>query len=60
MVVALAVQSGDTVLPGQKLLVIEAMKMQTTIAAERDAKVADVFVKPGSLVSTGDLMMVLE
>ncbi len=60
MVVMLAVQAGDTVREGQKLLIIEAMKMQTTISAERDAKVADVLVKPGSQVETGDLLLRLE
>lgn len=60
MVVALAVRSGDTVRAGQKLLVIEAMKMQTTITAERDAEVVEIFVKAGSQVETGDLMMIVE
>ena len=60
MVVMLAVQPGDSVREGQKLLIIEAMKMQTTIAADRDAKVADVFVKAGSQVETGDLLISLE
>jgi pyruvate carboxylase len=60
MVVTLAVQKGDSVQAGQKLLVIEAMKMQTTFMAERSGKVADVLVKPGTQVETGDLMLVIE
>ena len=60
MVVMLAVQPGDAVKKGQKLLVIEAMKMQTTIAAEREGKVADVKVSSGSQVEAGDLLIVLE
>ena len=57
MVVTVAIQLGDSVKKGQKLLTIEAMKMETTISAERDGKIADVLVKPGSQVSTGDLML---
>ncbi len=57
MVVTVAVQAGDPVKKGQKLLTLEAMKMETTINAERDGKIADVLVKPGSQVSTGDLLL---
>jgi len=60
MVVMLAAQTGDSVRAGQKLLVIEAMKMQTTVVAERDGKVGKVLVKSGSQVETGDLLMVVE
>lgn len=60
MVVTLAVQPGDAVSEGQKLLVIEAMKMQTTVASPRAGKVTDLRVKPGSQVETGDLLMVIE
>jgi pyruvate carboxylase len=60
MVVTLAVQPGDPVRAGQKLFVIEAMKMQTTITAERDAKVAEVFVKAGSQVETDQLILAFE
>jgi len=60
MVVTLAVQPGDAVREGQKLLVIEAMKMQTTLNAPRAGKVKDVFVQAGSQVEAGDLLLVLE
>ncbi len=57
MVVNVAVQAEDTVAKGQKLLTLEAMKMETTIYAERDGKVEEVLVKAGSQVDTGDLLM---
>ena len=60
MVVTVAVQAGDTVKRGQKLLTLEAMKMETTITAETDGKVAEVLVEAGSQVETGDLLLVLE
>jgi len=36
------------------------MKMESTIYAERDGKVAEVLVKPGSQVETGDLLLRFE
>lgn len=60
MVVSLAVQEGDSVRAGQKLLVIEAMKMQTTLVAETPGKVKRVLVKAGSQIATGDLLLVIE
>ena len=59
MVVTVAVQPGDRVAKGQKLLTLEAMKMQTNISAERNAKVDQLLVKPGTQVETGDLLMTL-
>ena len=41
MVVTVAVKAGDTVAKGQKLLTLEAMKMETTLYAERDGKVGE-------------------
>ena len=60
MVVSIAVQAGDSVREGQKLLVIEAMKMQTTLVAERAGKVQRVLVQAGSQIETGDLLLVIE
>ena len=60
MVVAVPVRVGDTVAPGDKLLSLEAMKMETTLYAERDGKVAEVLVYTGSQVAPGDLMIRLE
>jgi pyruvate carboxylase len=60
MVVNVAVQPGDAVAKGQKLLMIEAMKMQTTITAERDARIAEVHVQAGTQVEAGDLLMTVE
>jgi pyruvate carboxylase len=60
MVVNMAVQPGNSVVKGQKLLMIEAMKMQTTIAAERDGKVGEIHVHPGTQIEAGDLLMTIE
>ncbi|MDZ4688293.1 MAG: biotin/lipoyl-containing protein, partial [Planctomycetaceae bacterium] len=57
MVVSVAVQAGAAVARGQKLLSLEAMKMETNLFAERDGRIGEVLVKPGLTVSAGDLLM---
>ena len=57
MVVTVAVQIGDEVAKGQKLLTMEAMKMETTLYADRDGRIAQVLVRPGSQVEGGDLVI---
>ncbi|HZK79849.1 MAG TPA: pyruvate carboxylase, partial [Humisphaera sp.] len=55
-----AVKKGQNVKQGERLLSIEAMKMETAVYSPREAKVADVLVKPGMIVSARDLLIVLE
>ncbi|HVL10918.1 MAG TPA: biotin/lipoyl-containing protein, partial [Gemmata sp.] len=59
-VVAVAVAPGEEVSAGAKLLTLEAMKMETTLYAERAGKVAEVLVRPGSQVDGGDLVIRFE
>jgi pyruvate carboxylase len=59
-VVAVAVAVGDELAAGQKLLTLEAMKMETTLYAERAGKVAEVLVRPGTQVEGGDLVLRFE
>ncbi len=60
MVVTIAVQPGDSVVKGQKLLMLEAMKMQTVIAAPRDGTVEEIHIHTGTQVENGDLLMTLK
>ncbi|NDC64177.1 MAG: pyruvate carboxylase, partial [Planctomycetia bacterium] len=57
LIVTVAVRPGDVVTRGQKLLSLEAMKMETTVYAERDGKVAEVLVVPGTPVEAGELVV---
>ena len=59
MVVSVAVREGDPVVKGQKLLTLEAMKMQTEIVAEQEGQVARLLVGPGSQVERNDLLLSL-
>jgi pyruvate carboxylase len=59
-VVGVAVAAGEDVAAGAKLLTLEAMKMETTLYAERPGKVAEVLVRPGAQVEGGDLVVRFE
>ena len=52
-VVSFAVKAGDTVKAGQALAVMEAMKMEHTIAAPQDGAVAELLYAPGDQVAEG-------
>jgi pyruvate carboxylase len=60
LVVGVAVTPGEEVKAGQKLLALEAMKMETTVYAERPAKVAEVLARAGTQVEGGDLLIRFE
>ncbi len=51
---------GDEVKNGQELVVIEAMKMETAIAASRDGKVKAVPVAAGDSVRESELLVEFE
>ena len=51
------VQAGNKVIKGDKLLVIEAMKMETTINAEKSGTIKLVNVTSGDNVETKDLLV---
>ena len=52
-VVSFSVKAGDAVKKGQPLAVMEAMKMEHTIAAPADGTVAELLYAPGDQVSEG-------
>lgn len=53
------VRTGDTVKKGQKLMVLEAMKMENNINADRDGKVIEVKVNKGDSVLEGADLIVI-
>uniref|UniRef100_A0A6I8NJJ9 Propionyl-CoA carboxylase alpha chain, mitochondrial n=1 Tax=Ornithorhynchus anatinus TaxID=9258 RepID=A0A6I8NJJ9_ORNAN len=60
VMVAVSVQPGDMVSEGQEICVIEAMKMQNSMAAGKSGKVKSVHCKAGDTVGEGDLLVELE
>src|SRR5579875_2541825 len=57
LVVRVLVEPEEQVVAGQKLFTLEAMKMETTIYAERAGTVAEVLVQAGMQVDAGDLLL---
>ena len=60
LVTGLFVEAGAKVTRNDKLLTLEAMKMQSTIYAPLDGKVVEVLVGPGEQVEAKDLLVVIE
>jgi acetyl-CoA/propionyl-CoA carboxylase biotin carboxyl carrier protein len=59
-IVKLLVAPGDTVEVGQTVCVLEAMKMENAINAEKAGKVSEVRVAAGDSVGPGDVIAVIE
>jgi pyruvate carboxylase len=59
MVTALSTSLGSKVGKGDKLVTLEAMKMQTTIYAQQDGVVAELLVAVGDSVDASDLLVKL-
>jgi 3-methylcrotonyl-CoA carboxylase alpha subunit len=57
--VALFVQPGDRVEKGQRLAVVEAMKMEHVLVAPTDGEVAEIAAEPGAQVAEGARLIVL-
>ncbi len=51
LLVGVAAETGQTVRAGERLAVIEAMKMENILTAPQDATVAEVLAKPGETLS---------
>ena len=60
MIVRVAVQVGDSVEPGQSLVVMEAMKMENELRATSAGKVKAVLAQPGTAVEKGAVLLELE
>ncbi|MGF1620232.1 MAG: pyruvate carboxylase [Rhodomicrobiaceae bacterium] len=57
VIASIAVEEGKRVRPGDLLLTIEAMKMETAIRAERGGVVKRLLAKPGAQVDAKDLLI---
>ncbi len=60
LLLSIDVAVGDEVAKGQRLGVLEAMKMQHEIAAAVDGVVSEVLATPGNQIAAGDLILSIE
>lgn len=58
-VLTVVVEPGDVVTAGQRLVTVEAMKMQNELRSPRDGTVERVSVSPGATVEPGDILLIL-
>ena len=60
LVVSIAVKPGEKVRSGDTLCIIEAMKMENVLRAERDARVARIDARPGDILAVDAVIMEFE
>lgn len=60
VIVKINIKEGDTVKKGQGIMIMEAMKMENNILAEKDGVVNKVHVSEGESVLQGDLLVDIE
>lgn len=60
VIIEVKVAVGDVVKKGQTVVVLEAMKMENNINADRDGKVVAIQVAKGDTVADGAALVVLE
>ncbi|NOU19910.1 MAG: biotin/lipoyl-binding protein [Bacteroidales bacterium] len=53
------IKIGDMVKRGQKILVLEAMKMENNIDSDKEGRVTEVKVKKGDNVLEGDVLIII-
>jgi len=59
VILDLHVREGDLVKVGQKLITLEAMKMENNINADKEGKVVSLKVSKGDAVMEGDVLLVI-
>jgi len=59
VILEMFVREGDTVKMGQKLLMLEAMKMENNIEADKAGKVVSILKHKGDSVMEGDVLIII-
>lgn len=59
VIVEITTKIGDAVKAGDKVMVIEAMKMKTVVSAHKDGKVTNIAVKVGDAVDAGQPLITI-
>ena len=59
VILEMYVREGDTVKMGQKLLMLEAMKMENNIEADKAGKITSILKQKGDSVMEGDVLIII-
>jgi biotin carboxyl carrier protein len=59
LILDVKVEVGETISAGQTVAIIEAMKMENSIASHVSGQVRDIRIQKGSQVSTRDVIMII-
>lgn len=54
------VEAGQQVRQGERLLVLESMKMETTLCALANGRIQEIWVRSGDQVQAGDLLLAID
>ncbi len=60
VVIRYKVKRGDKVAKGDAIAVLEAMKMEQNILANKEGLVKEIYIKEGTTVAPGDVLMAIE
>jgi propionyl-CoA carboxylase alpha chain len=60
LVINVSVAVGQEVKAGEAVAIVEAMKMENVLRAERDATIAKINVKPGDVLAVDDVIVEFE
>jgi len=59
-IISFSIKKGDTIITGDEVCILEAMKMHQSLKAELSGVVKNINFQPGAQVATGDTLVELE
>jgi propionyl-CoA carboxylase alpha chain len=60
LLASIAVEPGQEVKAGEALAIVEAMKMENVLRAERDGRISTIRAKPGDSVAVDEVILEFE
>jgi pyruvate carboxylase subunit B len=60
VIIRFMVKKGDKVAKGDAVAVLEAMKMENNVLANKDGTIKEIYVKEGTTVTPGDVLMSID
>ncbi len=60
VIIRYKVSKGDKVIAGDTVAVLEAMKMENNVLANKDGVIKEIYVKEGTTVAPGDVLMSID